>query len=63
MNIELDDKEALLFIELRRINMKNGWVKLNYKDGKIINTDEFRHNEPLVDNLVCKIKENSVRYN
>jgi len=52
--IELDEDEQRLFIELRRIAMKNGSVHLNYdKRGKIKSIDEYHHRElniPPVDN-------------
>ena len=51
--IGLDEDEQRLFIELRRIAMKNGSVHLNYdKRGKIKSIDEYHHREikTLVDN-------------
>ena len=46
VNIELDEEEARIFIELRRIAMKNGSVYLNYdKYGNVKSIDEYKHNE------------------
>jgi len=42
--VELDENEARIFIELRRIAMKSGSVRLNYdKDGIVQSMDESRH--------------------
>lgn len=56
--VYLNDDEAKIFVELRRIAMKNGSVRLNYdKNGKVQSIDEYRHYElsaelstPLLDN-------------
>lgn len=44
--VYLDNDEARIFIELRRIAMKNGSVHLNYdKNGRMQSIDEIRHLE------------------
>lgn len=44
--VYLDNEEARIFVELRRIAMKNGSVRLNYdKDGIVQSIDEFKHYE------------------
>ncbi len=44
--VYMDEDEAQIFIELRRINMKNGSVRLNYDETGIVRSiDEYKHNE------------------
>jgi hypothetical protein len=46
--VYLDEDEAKIFIELRRIAMKSGSVRLNYdKEGRVQSMDEYRHKELL----------------
>jgi len=44
--VYLEEDEARIFVELRKIAMKNGSVRLNYdKDGNVQSIDEFKHYE------------------
>ena len=44
--VYLDEDEARIFIELRRIAMKSGSIRLNYdKNGKVQSMDEYKHCE------------------
>ncbi len=44
--VYMDSEEARVFIELRRINMKNGSVRLNYdEEGIVRSIDEYWHSE------------------